>query len=214
MGRATELVEEIQTWQSDFYPRPPWGGRQGSRPQKGVYTIFLSTPSVGRATALPGLKMAGQKDFYPRPPWGGRPIAHPRFKYSSFDFYPRPPWGGRPKLVRNVVGKRSISIHALRGEGDAGEELMEQHHCDFYPRPPWGGRRGKVGFPAFDRYFYPRPPWGGRPTFCCMWSLASWNFYPRPPWGGRQAMLARLRSDLYISIHALRGEGDPRPTAS
>ena len=34
-------------------------------------------------------------------------------------------------------------------------------------------------------------------------------FYPRPPWGGRLAPDAIASSDARISIHALRGEGDP-----
>ena len=41
--------------------------------------------------------------------------------------------------------------------------------------------------------------------------LTSGDFNPRPPWGGR---LTRSDSHLhkqYISIHALRGEGDPHP---
>ena len=51
------------------------------------------------------------------------------------------------------------------------------------------------------------PPWGGRPK----WKLTQYvkiNFNPRPPWGGR---LVLDNEDLqldFISIHALRGEGD------
>ena len=33
-------------------------------------------------------------------------------------------------------------------------------------------------------------------------------FYPRPPWGGRPEIAALSFYYLYISIHALRGEGD------
>ena len=35
----------------NFYPRPPWGGRQLNRSVSDIPNIFLSTPSVGRATA-------------------------------------------------------------------------------------------------------------------------------------------------------------------
>ena len=34
------------------------------------------------------------------------------------------------------------------------------------------------------------------------------NFYPRPPWGGRPDANGLTQCSLYISIHALRGEGD------
>ena len=42
---------------------------------------------------------------------------------------------------------RSISIHALREEGDVVNDFTELPIFDFYPRPPRGGRR-----PALLRY--------------------------------------------------------------
>ena len=56
----------------------------------------------------------------------------------------------------------TISIHALREEGDIGSGEVLAPTPNFYPRPPRGGRpRGsrrnnKMGD------FYPRPPRGGR----------------------------------------------------
>ena len=35
------------------------------------------------------------------------------------------------------------------------------------------------------------------------------HFYPRPPWGGRHWTVAKPELPGQISIHALRGEGDP-----
>ena len=62
----------------------------------------------------------------------------------------------------------SISIHALREEGDLFGVLS----------------------PALSRNFYPRPPRGGRPSCgpVTRWTLL--NFYPRPPRGGRHRQLA------------------------
>ena len=37
------------------------------------------------------------------------------------DFYPRPPWGGRHADPFASITLFGISIHALRGEGDAAE---------------------------------------------------------------------------------------------
>ena len=38
--------------------------------------------------------------------------------FIRFDFNPRPPWGGRPNSVIATITTTTISIHALRGEGD------------------------------------------------------------------------------------------------
>ena len=60
-------------------------------------------------------------DFYPRPPRGGR-LALSSLEVSAFsNFYPRPPRGGRQPEEKPVsVELTSISIHALREEGDSG----------------------------------------------------------------------------------------------
>ena len=55
-------------------------------------------------------------------------------------FYPRPPRGGRRIVLPRVV-VQTISIHALREEGDVPPEKRLQLESDFYPRPPRGGRR-------------------------------------------------------------------------
>ncbi len=58
-------------------------------------SAFQSTPSVGRATAPSTRQVVPSSYFNPRPPWGGRRI---------------------PTILN--IGLRTISIHALRGEGD------------------------------------------------------------------------------------------------
>ena len=58
--------------------------------------LFLSTPSARRATRQ-GI------------------ITH----LHKHDFYPRPPRGGRRRLFRLVSQRDTISIHALREEGDS-----------------------------------------------------------------------------------------------
>ena len=82
---------------------------------------------------------------------------------------------------------RSISIHALRAEGDTNRNPKGEERQHFYPRPPCGGRPiRELGIQVFLD-FYPRPPCGGRR--CKAWpnTLRTWNFYPRPPCGGRRA---------------------------
>ena len=61
----------------------------------GSFRLFLSTPSARRATPA--------DRFYPALHWY---------------FYPRPPRGGRRTDLGLVRPSKSISIHALREEGD------------------------------------------------------------------------------------------------
>ena len=192
-----------------FYPRPPRGGRQlvqlladlcfhisihalreeGDLPHQSGVTAgerFLSTPSARRATCIAvSRRCRRSSNFYPRPPRGGRP----KDKYKLIQlihFYPRPPRGGRPRMQSRSARPESISIHALREEGDV--EMSGMSHFDvvflstpsarrataagtagrwprrhFYPRPPRGGRHNGFGSNNYYLNFYPRPPRGGRP---------------------------------------------------
>ncbi len=170
----------------DFNPRPPWGGRLIlALNMFGLLLLFQSTPSVGRATGKTR--------------------------------------GGKPKT--------NISIHALRGEGDIMRRLLRTP-CLIFQSTPSVGRatQGSLCLPACNYYFNPRPPWGGRRD-ANQASTARQHFNPRPPWGGRPLCNLRYTVALQfqstpsvgratrhglglyiyagISIHALRGEGDP-----
>ena len=106
--------------------------------------------------------------------------------------------------------KCSISIHALRGEGDAKRSLDANGYFYFNPRPPWGGRRKDcIHKDVCHMHFNPRPPWGGRrvaASIACVtnsfqstpsvgratestveYTRQHLNFNPRPPWGGRRS---------------------------
>ena len=83
--------------------------------------VFLSTPSVGRATC-----------------WRMRSAPSPLFLST-------PSVGRATKAMRWLVTPTSISIHALRGEGDCRAPASSRWLCNFYPRPPWGGRRVRPG---------------------------------------------------------------------
>ena len=56
----------------------------------------------------------------------------------------------------------SISIHALRVEGDSSQSRCTCRGHHFYPRPPGGGRPSSNAFTSASVDFYPRPPGGGR----------------------------------------------------
>ena len=84
----------------------------------------------------------------------------------------------------------AISIHALREEGDRFALTATTSHVKyFYPRPPRGGRRPGSLLPTYRS-----------------------DFYPRPPRGGRHATFVLACPFLFISIHALREEGDSKPS--
>ena len=124
---------------ADFYPRPPRGGRpRWSRPQRQRSPISIHAlceegdecPDVlpvaflisihalrEEGDSLSLLALSSVMDFYPRPPRGGRPAASMTTKPLCY-FYPRPPRGGRRFLFSSMCSPFSISIHALREEGD------------------------------------------------------------------------------------------------
>ena len=138
--RATRLRRQLRRKAADFYPRPPRGGRLTDAPFPRTSKRFLSTPSARRATAHQRPCTVWRSNFYPRPPRGGRPLpARHRDDFTDY-FYPRPPRGGRPARSARRSTAASISIHALREEGDRGVFNGGHSAANFYPRPPRGGR--------------------------------------------------------------------------
>ena len=95
-----------------FYPRPPGGGRPRGNFHGLYIEIFLSTPSGWRATA--GIT---------------------RFIDAGTDFYPRPPGGGRRERSTQSHAVRTISIHALRVEGDSLMERRKATEPQFLSTP-------------------------------------------------------------------------------
>ena len=109
-------------------------------------------------------------------------ISRPRTKY----FNPRPPWGGRQRAMAETFKKETISIHALRGEGDGVGTATESFTTAFQSTPSVG-RATQGGFFAF---------------------LVRNRFQSTPSVGRATALLTSPYKEVGISIHALRGEGD------
>ena len=186
---------------------PPRGGRPRPRQTFRPISEFLSTPSARRATR-PGLHWSVPcGDFYPRPPRGGRPEDAGRGQAPKH-FYPRSPRGGRRATAATGTLGTSISIHALREEGDwqrAGRGGAS--HISIHALREEGDATARK-WTTRPTHFYPRPPRGGRPT-CQMPVLRHCAyFYPRPPRGGRREHPESFEQPVCISIHALREEGD------
>ena len=193
---------------SDFYPRPPRGGRRR----------LFRCPSC-------------TSDFYPRPPRGGRRPRRPDLLRSG-RFLSTP--SARRATPRSHAGTlhHAISIHALREEGDRFARLMVQTVGLFLSTP--SARRATLGVnhikpllvisihalreegdswhsgsgcPTKD--FYPRPPRGGRPQIRD--NLTNDMQFLSTPSARRATTFESVDlSGVGISIHALREEGDRR----
>ena len=83
--------------------------------------------------------------------------------------------------------QQTISIHALREEGD--DPIEDYLNFDPY-----------ISIHALREEGDDHPPAS---------ELGLCNFYPRPPRGGRQNKSCKKHRQSKISIHALREEGDP-----
>ena len=107
------------------------------------------------------------------------------------NFYPRPPRGGRLDGRAALCGLVQISIHALREEGDLPLELALTLICDFYPRPPRGGRLSEFNQSSLFLSRFLSTPSARRATVDFVCDLLT----------------------FFISIHALREEGDLQRTS-
>ena len=192
----------------DFYPRPPRGGRHAlvschtippnisihALREEGdchrselcfILALFLSTPSARRATTCPRPTPTGCRNFYPRPPRGGRHLLY--FLHTHQAAFLSTPSARRATRGCGIsAASGSISIHALREEGDSS--------------PPLGHRWSRISIHALREegdplLFFSR---------CCCFGY----FYPRPPRGGRSPVSQVNMNHMDISIHALREEGD------
>ena len=146
---------------------------------------FLSTPSGWRATVVLVALFPRCFNFYPRPPGGGRPFCISK-DICVYNFYPRPPGGGRLSHSMFPRTAETISIHALRVEGDKIAPFVKHlHYISIHALRVEGDKS------IFDRL-----------------RRRIRNFYPRPPGGGRRHVKSSFQFRSQISIHALRVEGD------
>ena len=143
------------------------------------------------------------------------------------DFYPRPPRGGRRGTSKSTILLLSISIHALREEGDTIRRcsrcqtpisihaLREEGDppaaapvssmSDFYPRPPRGGRRIPVVSPVLFKDISIHALREEGDVRGLLVSIAMRYFYPRPPRGGRRMVrLSRQQKPQFLSTPSAR----------
>ena len=187
---------------------------EGDEEETQVFTdelAFLSTPSARRATYTSAWNELQEKNFYPRPPRGGRQLARNQSSASS-TFLSTPSARRATKIIYFSLTDRSISIHALREEGDnmtsttysaipgiSIHALREEG--DLNVARASGGHREFLSTPSARRATMGD---GEAPAFVFL-------FLSTP--SARRATRTGLRFDgenQSISIHALREEGDSR----
>ena len=204
-GRHLGIIEV--GFQRNFYPRPPRGGRRASRCShlpgelisihalreegdpaalmNGAFSSFISIHALREEGDLRWRFPSPRSSyFYPRPPRGGRLSRRwPSTPPCRFLSTPSARRATSPVYAPGSVS--TISIHALREEGDLSSYCRVWQREYFYPRPPRGGRREScscndnarkfLSTPSARRATMPRGTTPAPPT----------NFYPRPPRGGR-----------------------------
>ena len=103
---------------TNFYPRPPRGGRLSLRWNIDTLIIFLSTPSARRATQkYAALCNAPVISIHALREEGDPLNVLPEFKADAV-FLSTPSARRATDLVRQLGAVPPISIHALREEGD------------------------------------------------------------------------------------------------
>ena len=168
---------------------------------------FQSTPSVGRATAFTRSDshlhrisihaLRGEGDVF-----------SPLLVATVFLFQSTPSVGRATNSQADNCKNCAISIHALRGEGDECSPPCRGTNAGFQSTPSVGRATRSQGISIpLPENFNPRPPWGGRlDALTSAWTALS--FQSTPSVGRATFEIIQVLIKAYISIHALRGEGD------
>ena len=170
---------------------------------------FLSTPSARRATGFGAQTPSGGYDFYPRPPRGGRQDSETNgFRIIKFLSTP----SARRATTRPPRPRRwhSISIHALREEGDPDAPRLTEMRKLFLSTPSARRATGHRGHGERCRVFLSTPS-ARRATFKRDYSLLTTIFLSTPSARRATTTMWTNSSQASISIHALREEGDYNP---
>ena len=167
------------------------------------------------------------EDFYPRPPRGGRPLGVNPIVHD-FGFLSTPSARRATKQIAAALEIPSISIHALREEGDGFSTADQETATIFLSTPsarratpggvPWSGARAisihalrEEGDPFFTKNrahteaFLSTPSARRatkKPLVC---GILGVHFYPRPPRGGRLSDVLELKTaQLFLSTPSAR----------
>ena len=169
---------------SNFYPRPPRGGRPVIFIVHPPFGQFLSTPSARRATRARSCAC----------------------RCDTISIHALREEGDYTPSRQQVYAERFLSTPSARR---ATYFFMVLHSIksNFYPRPPRGGRHAIAAPKGQVQNFYPRPPRGGRRRGLVALVLVR-RFLSTPSARRATAAVLVFYELDRISIHALREEGD------
>ena len=145
--------------------------------------------------------------FSPRPPHGGRHLNVLALPQCA-DFYPRPPHGGRLKRSFSSCLACSISIHALRMEGDRSSRRCSSCRCSIsihaLRMEGDNGKSSPIILGPISIHAL-RMEGDGTTTQTLCWGAL---FLSTPSAWRATSVWHYKRQGFNISIHALRMEGD------
>ena len=130
--------------------------------------------------------------FNPRPPWGGRHSPVRVLLQTRYQFQSTPSVGRATYQSNNTSYESTISIHALRGEGDDSRLVFLFKLFDFNPRPPWGGRRARLDRQSAPKKFQSTPSVGRATKKFVKISLVM--IFQSTPSVGRATRISRRRT--------------------
>ena len=218
--RATHSGGRRGLWLSDFYPRPPRGGRPYQAETRFGRVKFLSTPSARRATiisrrppvckdiSIHALREEGDLCIpcacWLCPKFLSTPSARRATNRQTHD---KAVFGisihalreeGDNTIASMVFDPNMISIHALREEGDEAEDVVEETPDEFLSTPSARRATRRARQCRCIYKFLSTPSARRATTFRLKIRTRPKYFYPRPPRGGRQQ---KQRQNLYFLIN-------------
>ena len=196
---------------TDFYPRPPRGGRLS------CHALFAAASAI----SIHALREEGDKAYTVEE--AKAIIISIHALREEGDQYADDEKKGMDGFLSTPSARRATGMVSVRKRqheflstpsarrATARPGPSTARHRNFYPRPPRGGRR-KRGSAAEEYSGFLSTPSARRATRAPQGTgEGRKHFYPRPPRGGRRH-LRRLPDEVQcISIHALREEGDSLP---
>ncbi len=198
----------MRTSRVNFYPRPPRGGRPRTGWTAILNELFLSTPSARRATARHSCWQTADCNFYPRPPRGGRP-QRPRPRPPKQKFLSTPSARRATRRCLKVpASSRTISIHALREEGDPSRASRWPSSTTFLSTPSARRATKDRGIVPGQHTGFLSTPSARRATRDSFTELDNGGFLSTPSARRATEHSIAYRVTKEISIHALREEGD------
>ena len=193
--------------QTDFYPRPPRGGRLVHPVAPRLFSRFLSTPSARRATVRQHQQMQAPRAFLSTPSARRATVQWGATEEYLPNFYPRPPRGGRrPRSPRSRGSWTFLSTPSVRRATEVVLVVIlplvflstpSVRRATMFMQNDISASAEFLSTPSVRRATPPFPAHYNRPeisihalreegdVFIGRAGIDGSNFYPRPPRGGR-----------------------------